>query len=677
MRPDHQQPQAHRQSGADPYAWLEQRDAPEAVSYLNAENAYTDAWQLPQRALQQQLFDEIKGRIRETDLGLPSAKGKWLYYQRTETGAEYPRFYRCARLVPDSLAIDSQSEQLLLDLNQLAADHEFLQLGDFSISPDQRSLAYSLDTQGNETYRLFLLSLDVQQTHELSLEEADGSLCWALDSQTLFAVSMDETSRPATLWRLQLGHEPVEVFHEPDQRFYLGAYRSSSERFICVSSTSKNTSEVHFLPANEPTAALQCLAAREQGHEYDADHGNQGFMIRSNRLGETFCLYRCSAEHPGLDNWQLVTAPDPARTLEDVSLQSTALVLQYRNQALAELEIRADGVQPYTLNMPEAVYSLSVQGGEEYISAQIRLRYESLNRPAEVRALTLATGEQKVLKQTPVEGDFNADDYLVERLWAEAPDGARVPISLIGRKDVSGCAPLYLYGYGSYGASMDPWFSHARLSLLQRGWRFAIAHIRGGADMGEYWYQQGKLEHKANTFTDFIACAEQLINLEKTNAQQLTVAGGSAGGLLIGNVINQRPELFAAAVADVPFVDVWNTMNNPDLPLTVGEYEEWGNPNEPDVAARIKSYAPYENVAALDYPALWVTAGYHDVRVQYWEAAKWVAKLRYLRSNDQPLLLRTQMSAGHGGASGRYQAMREVAEEYSFLLKVIPGHSGN
>lgn len=672
MRPDHQQPQAHRQSGTDPYAWLEQRDTPEVVAYLKAENAYTDACLASQEALKQQLFEEIKGRIRETDLGLPSPKGDWLYYQRTEAGAEYPRFYRCSRLAPDSLTIDSQSEQLLLDLNQLAAEHDFLQLGDFSISPDHRSLAYSLDTQGNETYRLFLQSLDDQKTHELELEGADGSLCWALDSQTLFAVSMDETSRPATLWRLQRGAEPAKVFHEPDQRFYLGAYRSSSERYICVTSNSKNTSEVYFLPADQPSAPLLCLAKREDGHEYDADHGAEGFMIRSNRLGETFCLYRCTAEQPGLDNWELITAPDPARTLEDVSLQSTATVLQYRNQALTELEIRADGRQPYTLNMPEAVYSLGVQGGEEYSSPRIRLRYESLNRPAEVRALTLATGEQQVLKQTPVEGDFNPDDYLVERLWAEAPDGTRVPISLIGHKQTGGSAPLYLYGYGSYGASMDPWFSHARLSLLQRGWRFAIAHIRGGADMGEYWYQQGKLEHKKNTFSDFIACAEHLTNLGKTSAKQLTIAGGSAGGLLIGNVINQRPELFAAAVADVPFVDVWNTMNNPDLPLTVGEYEEWGNPNEPQVAALIKSYAPYENVAALDYPALWITAGYHDVRVQYWEAAKWVAKLRHLRSNDQPLLLRTQMSAGHGGASGRYQAMREVAEEYAFLLTVIP-----
>ena len=671
MRPDNKQPLARRQNGADPYVWLEQREAPEVTTYLNAENAYTDAWLEPHKALEQSLFEEIRGRIRETDLGLPSPKGNWLYYQRTEAGAEYPRFYRCERSVADSLEIHKPSEQLILDLNSLASGEEFLQLGDFSISPDQRWLAYSLDTQGDETYRLFLLSLDDMQTQELSLDDADGSLCWAQDNKTLFAVSMDETSRPSTLWRLQPGTEPAQVFHDPDQRFYVSAYLSSSERYICVSSNSKNTSEIHYLPADKPTAQLRCLASREADHEYDADHGSDGFMIRSNRLGEMFCLYSCDAGKPGLENWELVTPPDPQRTLEEISLQSTALVLQYRHLGLTQLEVRVTGSDSYTLAMPDAVYSLSVQGGEEYSSPQIRLRYESLNRPAEVRALTLATGEQHVLKQTPVEGIFDPDDYLIERLWAKAKDGTHIPISLICHKDTQGEAPLYLYGYGSYGASMDPWFSHARLSLLHRGWVFAIAHVRGGADMGEHWYQQGKLQHKENTFSDFIACAEHLISTNKTSPQHLVIAGGSAGGLLIGNVINQRPELFAAAVADVPFVDVWNTMNNPDLPLTVGEYEEWGDAREPEVAARIKGYAPYENVTTQDYPALWVTAGFHDVRVQYWEAAKWVAKLRHLRTNDQPLLLRTQMTAGHGGASGRYQAMREVAEEYCFLLTVI------
>lgn len=671
MRPDLKAPHARRDVGTDPYQWLQERDSTDVTAYLEAENHYTEQWLAPAQSLREQLFQEIRGRIRETDLGLPSVRDNWLYYQRTEAGAEYPRYYRCQRQSEFNLEIDTASEQLLLDPNPLAERHPFLELGDFSVSPDQNWLAYSIDTQGNEVYQLFVRSLTDEQEYNLSLEQAAGTLCWANDNRTLFAISLDASARPATLWRLRQDAEPVAVFEERDPLFYLDVYRSSSERYICVASSSKNTSELHYLPADEPAAPLQCLAARRSGHEYDADHGEQGFVIRSNSQGENFGLFACDPATPGEPHWQALRAVDDNRTLEGVELQRSALILQYRNAGLIQLEVQPNSGPGYLVEMPDAVYSLHVQGGEQYSSPQVRLRYESLNRPAEIRALTLADGSQRVLRTTPVEGQFSPDDYHVERLWAVADDGARIPISLIEPANAQGSSPLYLYGYGAYGASMDPWFSHARLSLLQRGWRFAIAHVRGGAEMGEHWYQQGKLEHKENTFSDFIRCAEQLISLGKTDSRQLAIAGGSAGGLLIGNVINQRPELFRAAVADVPFVDVWNTMNNPELPLTIGEYEEWGDPSDPKVAARIKGYAPYENVRAQAYPAMLVTAGYHDVRVQYWEAAKWVARLRATRSNDEPLLLRTQMSAGHGGASGRYQAMREIAEEYAFLLSVL------
>ncbi|MEO1820853.1 S9 family peptidase [Pseudomonas sp.] len=671
MRPDLKAPHARRDVGTDPYQWLQERDSTDVTAYLEAENHYTEQWLAPAQSLREQLFQEIRGRIRETDLGLPSVRDNWLYYQRTEAGAEYPRYYRCQRQSEFNLEIDTASEQLLLDPNPLAEQHPFLELGDFSVSPDQNWLAYSIDTQGNEVYQLFVRSLTDEQEYNLSLEQAAGTLCWANDNGTLFAISLDASARPATLWRLRQDAEPVAVFEERDPLFYLDVYRSSSERYICVASSSKNTSELHYLPADEPAAPLQCLAARRSGHEYDADHGEQGFVIRSNSQGENFGLFACDPATPGEPHWQALRAVDDNRTLEGVELQRSALILQYRNAGLIQLEVQPNSGPGYLVEMPDAVYSLHVQGGEQYSSPQVRLRYESLNRPAEIRALTLADGSQRVLRTTPVEGQFSPDDYHVERLWAVADDGARIPISLIEPANAQGSSPLYLYGYGAYGASMDPWFSHARLSLLQRGWRFAIAHVRGGAEMGEHWYQQGKLEHKENTFSDFIRCAEQLISLGKTDSRQLAIAGGSAGGLLIGNVINQRPELFRAAVADVPFVDVWNTMNNPELPLTIGEYEEWGDPSDPKVAARIKGYAPYENVRPQAYPAMLVTAGYHDVRVQYWEAAKWVARLRATRSNDEPLLLRTQMSAGHGGASGRYQAMREIAEEYAFLLSVL------
>lgn len=664
-------PSVRRDPTPDPYAWLEQRDLDEVVSHLEAENKHAEQWLASHNDQRSALFEEIRGRIRETDLSLPSVWKQWLYYQRTEQGAEYPRFYRCPRPIDGGLATNDAQEVLLLDLNELAGD-EFLQLGDFAISPDQQWLAYSLDRQGNEVYCLYLKHLASGNISELPLENADGSLVWANDSVTLFAISMDEASRPSTLWRVQLGTPAVRIYHEADQRFYLHAYRSSSEEWLVLASDSKNTSEVRIVDADQPAGDWQLLSRRSTGHEYHADHGPDGMLIRSNDRGENFGLYRVDPLNPLRVNWELIVDVDPQRTLEDFSVQQQGLLLHYREGGLTRIEVRPVDGDPYDVSMPDAVFSLHVQGGEEYTSDAIRLRYESLNRPAQIRALQLASGTQTVLKQTPVEGKFNPDDYLVRREWATAPDGTRVPISLVGHTSSWATpAPLYLYGYGAYGANMDPWFSHARLSLLERGWIFAIAHVRGGADMGEAWYQQGKLEYKTNTFSDFIACAEHLLDADYTTNSQLVIGGGSAGGLLIGNVLNQRPELFAAAVADVPFVDVWNTMNNPDLPLTIGEYEEWGDPNDPEVAERIKSYAPYEQISAQAYPALFVTAGYHDMRVQYWEAAKWVAKLREHKTNDQPILLRTQMSAGHGGSSGRYQSMKELAEEYSFLLAVI------
>ena len=661
---------ARRDATPDPYAWMEQRDSDEVIQHLHAENRHTEQWLAAHNDQRGQLFEEIRGRIRETDLSLPAVWGPWLYYQRTEAGAEYPRYFRSPRPADGSLETDPQREQLLLDLNLLAGDG-FLQLGDFAVSPDHQWLAYSLDRQGNEEYRLYLKHLASGNISELPLDRADGSLVWANDSTTLFAISMDESSRPATLWRMQRGTPAVRVYHETDQRFYLHAYRSSSEQWLILASDSKNTSEVRIVPADEPAADWQLLSRRHSGHEYHVDHGPQGLLIRSNDRGENFALYRADPLRPLRPYWELLVDVDPGRTLEDFSVQQHGLVLHYREQGLPRLEVMPTAGESYRVEMPDTVYSLHVQGGEEYSSPRIRLRYESLNRPAQIRALELAGGSQQILKQTPVEGPFSPDDYEVRREWAIAPDGTRIPISLVGRPaSMAAPSPLYLYGYGAYGASMDPWFSHARLSLLDRGWVFAIAHIRGGADMGEAWYQNGKLEHKHNTFSDFIACAEHLIEEGYTDSGKLVIAGGSAGGLLIGNVLNQRPELFAAAVADVPFVDVWNTMNNPELPLTVGEYEEWGDPNDPEVAERIRSYAPYEQVREQAYPALFVTAGFHDMRVQYWEAAKWVAKLRHHRTNDAPLLLRVQMSAGHGGASGRYQSMKELAEEYSFLLAV-------
>lgn len=669
-------PIARAQDGADPYRWLEERDAPEVLDYLKAENAWLDEQLADQADLRERLFQEIRGRIRETDLSLATPWGPYLYYQRTTAGDEYPRHYRCARPQDGSLDIDPATEQLLLDPNALA-DGGFLSVGAFSVSPDHRLLAYSLDTSGDEVYQLFVRDLVDGTLHALPFEDCDGSMTWANDSRTLFFGELDETHRPFRLHRYRLGEAHAEqVFEEPDGRFFLGCHRASSERQLLLDLSSKTTSETWVLDAGTPDADFRCIAPREEGHEYYVDHGQVDgrwcWLIRSNQAGINFALYLAEEANPSREHWQERIPHDPERMLEDLSLNSSALTLSLREGGLPVIEVHPAGGTAYRVQLPDAAYSLYVQDSLEFDSPVIRLRYEALNRPAQVRELRLADGEQRVLKQTPVEGPFDADAYVSKRLWATAADGTRIPISLVARRETLGRpAPLYLYGYGAYGASLDPWFSHARLSLLDRGFVFAIAHVRGGGELGEAWYRAGKLEHKANTFGDFIACAEHLLVEGLTTREQLVISGGSAGGLLIGAVLNQRPELFAAAIAEVPFVDVLNTMQNPDLPLTVTEYDEWGDPNQPEVFERIRSYAPYENVKPQAYPALLVVAGYNDSRVQYWEAAKWVAKLRATRTDDHLLLLKTDLGAGHGGMSGRYQALRDVALEYAFLFKVL------
>ncbi|MBD8623828.1 S9 family peptidase [Pseudomonas sp. CFBP 13727] len=671
-------PIAHVAAGDDPYAWLQARDHTDVLDYLKAENAWQEAQLADQAELREQLFEEIKGRIRETDLSLASPWGPWLYYTRTTAGDEYPRHYRCARPDDGSTQVDEHSEQLLLDPNVLA-DGGFLSMGAFNVSPDHQRLAYSLDTSGDEIYRLFVKELGNDAVVELPFEDCDGSMTWANDSQTLFFGELDETHRPHRLHRHTLGSDGAEqVFEENDGRFFLHCYRSSSERQLILLLNSKTTSEAWVLDADQPAGDFTCLAPRVEDHEYYPDHGQLDgawtWFIRSNQSGINFALYQAAdtGAAPTREQWRTLIPHRDDVMLEGVTLNAAAFTLSLRARGLPIIEVHAQGLAPYPVQLPDAAYSLYVSDSLEFASEQIRLRYEALNRPGQVRQLNLSDGAQVVLKQTPVLGRFDADDYVSQRLWATAADGTQVPISLVMKKAFVGQAtPLYLYGYGAYGESLDPWFSHARLSLLDRGIAFAIAHVRGGGELGEAWYRAGKQEHKGNTFSDFIACAEHLIEQGLTRAEQLVISGGSAGGLLIGAVLNQRSELFQAAVAEVPFVDVLNTMLDPDLPLTVTEYDEWGNPQDPEVHARIKAYAPYENVTAQAYPHLLVVAGYNDSRVQYWEAAKWVARLRACKTDDNLLLLKTELGAGHGGMSGRYQGLRDVALEYAFVLKAL------
>ncbi|MBX8605723.1 S9 family peptidase [Pseudomonas cichorii] len=669
-------PIARKADGGDPYAWLQNRDSDEVLDYLKAENSYQEQQLADQAQLRETLFQEIKGRILETDLSLPSPWGPYLYYTRTTEGDEYARHYRCPRPADDSNTVDESREELLLDPNVLA-NGGFFSLGAFSISPDHRRLAYSLDTTGEEVYELYVKELATGQVSSLPFKDCDGSMTWANDSQTLFFGELDDTHRPHKLYRHRLGSDSADlVFNEPDGRFFLHCFRSSSERQLILLLNSKTTSEAWLLDAEHPEQAFVCMAERVEGHEYFPDHGQLdgvwSWFIRSNQSGINFALYQAPEQNAGRDGWQVLVPHSDTVMLEDVSLNARSLTLSLREGGLPIIEVRPQDLPAYRVQLPDAAYSLYVQDSLEFDSNSIRLRYQSLNRPAQVRQLNLATGEQVVLKETPVLGEFDADAYVSQRLWATAGDGTQVPISLVVKRELLGQATLlYLYGYGAYGESLDPWFSHARLSLLDRGVAFAIAHVRGGGELGEAWYRNGKQEHKQNTFGDFIACAEHLIDQGLTRADQLVISGGSAGGLLIGAVLNQRPELFKAAIAEVPFVDVLNTMLDPELPLTVTEYDEWGNPQDPEVHARIKAYAPYENVSAQAYPATLVIAGYNDSRVQYWEAAKWVAKLRATRTDDNLLLLKTELGAGHGGMSGRYQGLRDVALEYGFIFKVL------
>jgi len=671
-------PIAHKAEGSDPYAWLQERDTDAVLDYLKAENSYQERALADQAALRETLFQEIKGRILETDLSLPSPWGPYLYYTRTTAGDEYARHYRCPRPADDSLNVDESAEQLLLDPNELAGGG-FFSLGAFSISPDHQRLAYSLDTTGEEVYTLFVKELSNGKLSELAFEDCDGSMTWANDSLTLFFGELDDTHRPHKLYRYRLdGTAAEEVFHEPDGRFFLHCYRSSSERQLLLSLGSKTTSEVWALDASRPHEAFACLAPRVEDHEYDVDHGlldsQWTWFIRSNRDGINYALYQAPdrGQAPEEADWQLLIPHSDTVMLDGLSLNAGAMTLSLREGGLPIIEVHPEGLPAYRVQLPDAAYSLHVQNTLEFVSDRIRLRYEALNRPAQVRQLILASGAQSVLKETPVLGVFDPEAYVSQRLWASAADGTQVPISLVVKREALGQpTPLYLYGYGAYGESLDPWFSHARLSLLDRGVAFAIAHVRGGGELGEAWYRAGKQEHKQNTFSDFIACAEHLIAEGLTSPTQLAISGGSAGGLLIGAVLNQRPELFKAAIAEVPFVDVLNTMLDPELPLTVTEYDEWGNPEEPEVFDRIKAYAPYENVRAQAYPATLVIAGYNDSRVQYWEAAKWVAKLRASKTDDNLLLLKTELGAGHGGMSGRYQGLRDVALEYAFVLKIL------
>jgi oligopeptidase B len=673
----------HGDRRVDHYDWLRRKESPEVLAYLEAENAYTDAALKPTEDFQEKLYQEMLGRIQQTDLTVPYRLRGHLYFTRTEEGKQYPYHYR-------KQDAEGAAEELLLDLNQLAEGHNFLGLGAFDVSDDNQLLAYSTDTTG---FRQYTLNVRDLRTGELLPERIERvtSVAWAADNKTLFYTVEDETTkRSHRLYRHVLGATSPDVllYEETDERFHVEIERTRSGGFLLLTSASHTTSEARFLPADDPFGQFRLMAQREDNHEYYADHhtgpvpgaGAEIFFIRTNSGGRTFRLVTAPAGNPEQESWHEIIPNRPDVMLAGVAAFKQHLVLFEREGGLPYLRIVDLAPAPTTkknalaashrIEFAEPAYNASLGDNPEFDASHVRFQYESLVTPRSVFDYDALTRERVLRKQQPVLGGYDASQYVSERLRATASDGTRVPVSIVYRRDTprNGASPLLLYGYGSYGISMPINFNSNRLSLLDRGLIFAIAHIRGGGELGKPWHDAGRMKQKQNTFADFIACAEHLIAQRYTSPEKLAIQGGSAGGLLMGAVTNQRPDLFHVVISQVPFVDVLNTMLDASLPLTVGEYEEWGNPQLADDYFTMKRYCPYTNLARKAYPAMLLKTALNDSQVMYWEPAKYVAKLRAHKTDSNPLLLKTNMGAGHGGASGRYDYLREIALDYAFLL---------
>jgi oligopeptidase B len=668
----------HGDAVVDEYAWLRNRDDPEVIGYLEAENAYAEEAAQHTKDLQARLFDEIRGRIQETDLSVPTRHGPWWWYSRTEEGQQYGIAARKPVVHDDELVpSDEVDEQIVLDQNVEAGDSAYFAVGMYDTSLDHNVLAWSADRAGAEVYQLRFRDLRTGIDLPDVIEGTYYGSAWAADNQTFFYTRPDDAMRPYQVWRHVLGtsaDEDVLVRQEDDERFFVGISLTKDERFLVLEMSSKVTSEAWILEADDPLGEFRVVQPREQDVEYGLEHhGDRLFIVTNADDAENFKLVEAPDSAPHRDNWVDVVPHRPDVKVSGLDVFADHLVLFEREKGVRQIRVRrlSDG-NDHVIEQPEAVSTTSGGSNPEFTSHVLRYGYTSLVTPGTVFDYDLITRERTLRKQQPVLGGYDAADYASERLWARADDGVEVPISIVYRRDRDKPGPVLLYGYGSYEASMDPSFSSLRLSLLDRGFAFAIAHIRGGGEMGRRWYLGGKYLHKRNTFTDFIAAGQHLVDTGWTTPRQLAIRGGSAGGLLVGAVANLRPELFGAVVAQVPFVDALNTILDPSLPLTVLEWEEWGNPVESaEFYEYMKSYAPYENVEAKDYPSMLVTAGLNDPRVSYWEPAKWVARLRATKTDDNLLLLKTEMGAGHGGPSGRYDSWKEECLIYAFLLDVM------
>ena len=658
----------HGDIRVDNYYWLKDRENPRVIEYIKSENAYTDAVMLPTKELQETLFAEIKGRIKQDDSSVPYKLDDYYYYKRYERGQEYPIYCRKR----GSLAAD---EEIMLDVNQMADGHDYFSVAGRVVSWEQDLLAFAVDTLGRRFYTIQFKNLTSGETLQDIIPAVTGDMAWANDNKTLFYVKQDpNTLRSFQIYKHIIGTDSKKdklVYEEKDKTFSCEVWRTKSKKYIMIGSYQTLSSEIHYLDANKPNDKFKIFLPREKEHEYEIAHFKNDFYILTNQKAKNFRLMKTPVTKTGKENWQEVIPHRDDVFLSDFDIFRDHLVLSERKKGLTQIHIIAwDGKDEHYLEFGEPAYLAYPGTNPDFNTTILRYRYTSMITPNSVYDYDMGTREKKLLKQDEVLGGFNSDDYITERLYARAGDGVEIPLSIVYRKDMKNESPnpLLLYGYGSYGSSMDPTFNAARLSLLDRGFIYAIAHIRGGQELGRQWYEDGKLLNKKNTFTDFIDCAKYLVKENYTNPDILFCRGGSAGGLLIGTVINMAPDLFHGAVAAVPWVDVVTTMLDETIPLTTSEYDEWGNPNEKEYYNYMLSYSPYDNVAAKEYPNLLVTTSMHDSQVQYWEPVKWVAKLRSLKTDQNTLILKTEMEAGHGGVSGRYKRYKETAFRYAFLL---------
>ena len=660
----------HDDTRIDNYYWLNERENPEVIDYLKAENEYTKAILKPTEKFQEELFQEMKSRIKETDESVPYEKNGYFYYTRYEEGKEYPIYCR------KKGSLESE-EMILLNVNEMAEGHEYFRASGLSVSPDNKLLAYGVDTVSRRKYTLHIKNLETGEILKDQIPVTTGYAVWANDNKTLFYTQKDEiTLRSNKIFRHKLGDDytdDTEIYHESDETFGTSVWRTKSDKYIMISSYSTLSEEYRFLDADNPFGEFKVVQPRERGLEYSISHFGDYFYIKTNLDAKNFRLMRTPVTKTTKENWEEVIPHREEVFLEGMALFQNYLVVEEREEGLTKIRvIDWNTNDEYFIKFDEEVYMAYISTNLEFNTKLLRFVYGSMTTPRSTYDYNMKTHEKELKKQQEVLGDFNASNYETKRLWATADDGTKIPMSIVYRKGVKldGNNPTLLYAYGSYGATMDPYFSSIRLSLLDRGFIYAMAHVRGGQYLGRQWYEDGKLLKKKNTFTDFNDCAEHLINMKYTSSEKLFAMGGSAGGLLMGAIVNLQPELYKGVVAAVPFVDVITTMLDESIPLTTSEFDEWGNPKDKEYYDYMLSYSPYDQVKEQYYPAMLVTTGLHDSQVQYWEPAKWVAKLREMKTDDNVLLLHTNMEAGHGGASGRFEALKEYAMEYAFIFQL-------